>query len=237
LAVFWTLGFAAVATSANPAHPASKAITTTAPKPASNHAPTPTEQAKPSAFERLPALQFLNINTRRRLSARLYNPDGEVVESAAMQLDTLLCDSRDKDHWKSAKLDRRTLQLVYRAAYHFGVSEVQVVSAYRESVRRREGLHAQGRAIDFRLPGTSAASLAAYLRTIPRVGVGVYTHPKTQFVHLDVREHSFHWLDASPPRRHWRERNISSKTLAALDSTYSPMSDWPEGLSTPKPKP
>jgi len=68
---------------------------------------------------------------------------------------------------------------------------------------------------------------------MPRVGVGIYTHPKTQFVHLDVREHSFHWLDASPPRRHWRERNISGKGLDALDSKYTPKDDWPEGFDPP----
>jgi uncharacterized protein YcbK (DUF882 family) len=188
-------------------------------------------------FARLSPIEFLNINTRQRLSARLYDANGNVDESVASEFDTLLCDSRDKKHWKSKRLDRRTLQLVYRAAYHFHVDEVHVVSAYREATRRREGLHAQGRAIDFRLPGVSPAPLAAYLRTVPRVGVGVYTHPKTQFVHLDVREHSFHWLDASPPRRHWRERNISSRALPALDAAYSPVSDWPEGLSAPSSQP
>ena len=31
------------------------------------------------------------------------------------------------------------------------------------------------------------------------MGVGVYTNPLTQYVHLDVRERSYHWIDASPP--------------------------------------
>jgi uncharacterized protein YcbK (DUF882 family) len=197
-------------------------------KPTANATATAT-----SAFDHLLPVQFSNINTRRRLTARLYDPSGHVDESVATQLDELLCDARDRDHWKSTRLDRRTLQLLYRTAYHFHAAEVEVVSAYRKAERRREGMHAQGRAVDFRLPGVQAATLAAYLRTVPRVGVGVYTHPKTRFVHLDVREHSYHWLDASPPRRHWRERNISSKTLPALDAEYSPKSDWPEGLPAP----
>jgi uncharacterized protein YcbK (DUF882 family) len=73
----------------------------------------------------------------------------------------------------------------------------------------------------------TAAALASYLREIPRTGVGVYTHPKTQYVHLDSREHSFHWIDASPPRRHWRERSIGGAGLEKRDALYSPMVDWP----------
>ena len=76
--------------------------------------------------------------------------------------------------------------------------------------------------------------LASYLRELPRTGVGVYTHPKTQYVHLDSREHSFHWLDASPPRRRWRENSIGARDLVVRDGAYTPALDLPEGLaSTP----
>jgi len=235
-ALFSGLVLIAFATRANPARVAQQAARESAQVPRPR--PRPARESKPeSAFARLAPIEFYNVNTRRRLKLRLYDHSGKVDETTALQLDTLLCDSRDRKHWRSTRLDRRTLQLVYRTAYHFNASEVQVVSAYRRALRRREGMHAKGKAIDFRIPGVKAATLAAYLRTLPRVGVGVYTHPKTQFVHLDVRERSFHWLDASPPRRRWRERNISSKTLAELDATYSPSSDWPEGLTVPATKP
>jgi hypothetical protein len=131
------------------------------------------------------------------------------------------------------ELARRTLQLVVRAALHFRVREVEVVSAYRKPGRRREGPHASGRALDFKLPGVPARMLASYLRQLPRVGVGVYTHPKTAFVHLDTREQSFHWLDASPPGRHWREQSLGSAGLAKRDAAYRPANDWPEGLLPP----
>ena len=78
----------------------------------------------------------------------------------------------------------------------------------------------------------TAAALASYLRGLPRTGVGVYTHPKTQYVHLDVREHSFHWLDASPPRRRWREKSIGAADLEARDKRYEPSLDLPEGLTS-----
>jgi uncharacterized protein YcbK (DUF882 family) len=139
-----------------------------------------------------------------------------------------LCDARSPKHHESTRINRRTLQLLFKAAYHFASYEVEVVSAYRKPGRRREGPHASGAAIDFRLRGVSAPVLAAYLREIPRTGVGVYTHPKTQFVHLDSREHSFHWLDASPPRRNWREKSIGAADLGERDRHYSPEQDLPE---------
>ena len=201
----------------------------------SHVAATPTNRVTSrSSFAQLAPVRIFNINTRRQVTARLYDSTGRIDEAVAEKLDALLCDSRDPDHAQTTTINRRTLQLVYRAAYHFHADQVEVVSAYRKSNRQPEGIHAQGRAIDFKLLGVDAPALAAYLRTIPRLGVGVYTHPKTRFVHLDVRDRSFHWLDASPPHRHWRERNISNKTLTSLDAQYSPSWDWPEGLAPPK---
>jgi uncharacterized protein YcbK (DUF882 family) len=116
---------------------------------------------------------------------------------------------------------------LYKAAYHFDAYEVEVVSAYRKPGRRREGPHGTGTAIDFRLRGVDARELASYLREIPRTGVGVYTDRRTQYVHIDSREHSFHWLDASPPRRHWREKSIGARDLEKRDALYNPAHDWP----------
>jgi uncharacterized protein YcbK (DUF882 family) len=181
-------------------------------------------------FELLPAVRVLNQTTREARELRLYDAEGRVDESAALELDQLLCDARDPKHHEVGRLDRRTLQLMYKAAYHFDSLEVEVVSAYRKPGRRREGPHGTGSAIDFRLRDVKAQLLASYLRDIPRTGVGIYTHPKTQFVHIDSREHSFHWLDASPPRRHWREKSIGSRNLPRLDQRYTPADDLPEAV-------
>jgi uncharacterized protein YcbK (DUF882 family) len=157
-----------------------------------------------------------------------------VDEREASRLDALLADTRDPKNCAQISLDRRTLQLAVRAALHFHVVEVQVVSAYRKPGRRREGPHASGKAIDFKLPGVPARTLASYLRTLPRVGVGVYTHPKTLFVHLDDRERSFHWLDASPPGRTWRELPLGGGMgLIKRDAAYARRDDWPENTSPP----
>jgi len=197
-------------------------------------APSPVKELRieplDSVFAHLPALRFTNVNSEQGLDVRFYDGDGRVDERQAEALDQLLADVRDPKAPASIQLDRRTLQLVVRAALHFNAREVQVVSAYRKPGRRREGLHATGKAIDFKLLGVKSPLLAAYLRGLPRLGVGIYTHPRTAYVHLDSREHSFHWLDASPPGRTYRELSIGSRLLPKLDATYTRVSDWPEGL-------
>jgi uncharacterized protein YcbK (DUF882 family) len=214
-----------------------------APAAQTKHAPKPAALAlarmptlKPSAsaatpgvtrFELLSALHIENQTTRETRELKLYDAQGQLDEAAAIQLDELLCDARAPQHHETTRLNRRTLQLLYKAAYYFAAFDVEVVSAYRKPGRRREGPHGTGSAIDFRLRGVSAKDLASYLRAIPRTGVGIYTHPKTQYVHLDSREHSFHWLDASPPRRHWREKSIGAADLEKRDALYDPVQDWP----------
>ncbi|HKO49501.1 MAG TPA: DUF882 domain-containing protein [Polyangiaceae bacterium] len=192
-------------------------------------------QSSPEAtFAGLPALRFSNQSTGQSALVRLYDDVGHVDEREASRLDALLADTRDPKNCEQINLGRRTLQLAVRAALHFHVREVQVVSAYRKPGRRREGPHASGKAIDFKLPGVPARTLASYLRTLPRVGVGVYTHPKTLFVHLDDRERSFHWLDASPPGRSWRELSLGGGVrLIKRDAAYARRDDWPENTSPP----
>jgi hypothetical protein len=89
----------------------------------------------------------------------------------------------------------RLLDLVYRTMRYFEAPLVHVVSGYRRD--RAGSRHTQGRAIDMVIPGVTNEELAAYARTFGFVGVGIY--PKSGFVHLDVREHSYFWVDNSMP--------------------------------------
>lgn len=181
----------------------------------------------PSVFSRLRPLRLCHVNTRECLTARLYDAAGRVDVVTARKLDELVGDFRDET-LEVKTMDRRLFQLVFKAAYHFQVDAVDVVSGYRKARRQREGPHGAGTAMDFKLPSIPAAKLASYLRKSPRVGIGVYTHPRTQYVHLDVRAQSYHWIDASPPHRTWRERSLRSSGLQKLDAAYTPRSDWPE---------
>jgi len=169
--------------------------------------------------EALPPVDVRSVHDGASCSIRLYTPDGEIDEAARMQLEHVATND-GRQH----VLDERLAQLVVKAAYHFHDAHVVVVSGWREHA----GRHTTGEALDFKLDGVHAAALAAYLRSLPRVGVGIYTHPRTQYVHLDVREPSYHWIDASPPGVTWKERRLRDPGQAKRDAAWTPESDLPQ---------
>jgi uncharacterized protein YcbK (DUF882 family) len=99
--------------------------------------------------------------------------------------------SPGKVHPMSARL----LDLVYRSVRHFDARVVRVVSGFRRD--RAGSRHTQGRAVDMTIEGVANERLAAYAREFGFVGVGFY--PKSGFVHLDVRDASYFWVDDSAP--------------------------------------
>ena len=184
------------------------------------------EQAPPTVAwaQKLEPLHVKYVNTENaEADLRLYANDGSVDRIALEQFDELVA----KDGHRHT-IDPRSVQLMVKAAYHFGVKEVVVISAYRPRTRHDHGPHTTGSAIDFQLPGVAARTLAAYLRKEPKAGVGIYTNPRTQFVHLDSREQSYHWLDASPPGIVWREKMLPDPNREVRDAAYVPKNDLPE---------
>ncbi len=163
-------------------------------------------------------VEVAGVATRDRAEVRLYADDGEIDETARETLERVAANDGEPH-----ALAPRVEQLLMRAAYHFGAAPVKVVSAWR----RRASRHGTGEAIDFKLKGVSAWQLAAYLRQLPRAGVGIYTNPRTQFVHLDVREQSYHWIDASPPGVKWHEAQIRDPGAAKRDAAWTPEADLP----------
>jgi uncharacterized protein YcbK (DUF882 family) len=186
------------------------------------------------SFARLPSVHVLNLNGGEHVDVRLYEADGSLRADALRLLDRLLCDWGKPDDVRCAEVDRRTIQLVFRAAYHFGRGEIVIISGYRTPRKRSEGPHASGHAIDFKLTGVSLGALSAHVRTFPRAGVGVYSHPLTQYVHLDSRLQSYHWGDSSGPGAPGGEWSLGGlEVLLRQDRAWSPASDWPEGTRPP----
>ncbi len=104
-------------------------------------------------------------------------------------------------------LEPRTLDMLYRIETHFEAQEIRVMSAVRTPVPGNgQGLHGKGRAVDFVVPGAADIDVARYARELGFVGVGVY--PIGSFVHVDVRERSYFWMDKSGPGHKSRERGI-----------------------------
>jgi hypothetical protein len=169
----------------------------------------------------LKAVDVRMRNTGAQGKIRLYADDGTLDTKAAREFMNVAASVKGANE----PLPTRLVQLVFRASYHFGGANVVIVSATRKGAH---GKHGSGEAIDFALDGVSAASLAAYLRGTPRAGIGIYTHPKTQYVHLDVRDRSYHWLDGSPPGVTWREKLLADPNQAKRDASYASTNDLPE---------
>jgi hypothetical protein len=170
--------------------------------------------------EKLTPVEVEGVGSRERKRLRLYASNGEIDPTARAEFERLAAGaSEDEPH----ALAERLLMLVFKAAYHFAGAPITIVSGWRD----RAGRHTAGDALDFRLLGVQSPRLAAYLRGLARVGVGIYTHPRTQFVHLDVRDQSYHWLDASPPGRKWREMQLRDARAAKRDAAWTPESDLP----------
>lgn len=175
----------------------------------------------PWAVELAP-LKVVCANTGESATISLYGHDGALDPGALEAFSRIAADSNGY-----SPLSPRLLQLAVKAAHHFRASTFVVVSAFRQKRRGKTDHHTAGEALDFKLPGVDYRRLAAHLRGYPLVGVGVYTHPKTQYVHLDVRDRSYHWLDASPPGVTWREALMADPGQAVRDGSYTPESDLP----------
>ena len=173
-------------------------------------------------------VDVLNRNTDARGKVRLYDEHGVLDRGEARAFMRIAGSTKvqpDDASEDDERLDLRVVQLAIRAAHHFGGASISIVSATRVGAR---GKHGTGEALDFALDGVKASVLAAYLRGTPRAGVGIYTHPRTQYVHLDVREHSYHWIDGSPPGVTWREQLLADPRQAVRDASWSPSMDLPE---------
>jgi hypothetical protein len=111
------------------------------------------------------------------------------------------------------EVSQRLLDLVYHAAQHFQVWHVHLVSGIRHD--RGGSRHSHGLAADIVLPGVEDEELAYYFRAQGFVGVGVYT--RSGFVHVDVRDRSFFWIDPSPPDRHLKIRPVRADEARLAD--------------------
>jgi hypothetical protein len=66
------------------------------------------------------------------------------------------------------------------------------------------------------VPGAKDDDVARFARDLGFVGVGVY--PSSGFVHIDVRDRSYFWVDASGPGKRNRERGILGDLAKKADA-------------------
>jgi uncharacterized protein YcbK (DUF882 family) len=159
-----------------------------------------------------PLLALFALNTRDRIELRAANDRGGFSASDLDRAAMSLCES-----WtgNAHPIEPRLVDLVYQVQRHFGAREVRVVSGYRTPRGREGSNHGKGRAIDFVVPGVPDTDVASYARTLGFVGVGIY--PVSGFIHLDIRDRSYFWSDASAPGHRNRERGILGDLAASSD--------------------
>jgi hypothetical protein len=147
--------------------------------------------------------------------------DGGFSDEDLQRAATAFCPKETKN---VHPISPRLLDLVYRAMRHFEAPLVHIVSGYRPD--RAGSRHTQGRAVDFVLPGVTNEQLADYVRTFGFVGVGIY--PKSGFVHLDVRDASYYWVDNSLPDERSRGIPVDGNLAAASDRAAAARGEAPD---------
>lgn len=146
--------------------------------------------ASPQNYER--TLSFRHLHTDETLKT-VYWIKGHYIPEALSEINHFLRDFRTGE---ATRIDRHLMDLLYAMRRRLGTAEpIHIVSGYRspatnDRLRRRSkgvarnSLHMQGKAVDLRVPGHGARTLATLGRELKAGGVGYY--PRSNFVHLDV---------------------------------------------------
>ena len=138
------------------------------------------------------ALSFYNTHTRERLSV-IYKRQGQYVPESQEKVNHILRDHRSGD---VHPIDPKLLDFLYDLLTEVGNhGVVHIISGYRSPETNhklrlgskrvaKRSLHMQGKALDFRLPGTDTAVLRKAARKMKRGGVGYYR--KSDFIQIDT---------------------------------------------------
>lgn len=160
---------------------------------------------------------FSSVNTGEEAAVRLFRPDGTLDSAAVLKVRRICRDWRTStDH----ELDPRLLSLVYRLAAELDTPQIRVISGFRAPRPGNHSHHGEGRAIDLVVPGIPIDRVAEVARGFGHVGVGTY--PTSGFVHLDVRDRSFFWVDRSGPGQRNRLRQVRRTQAWSADHGFDP---------------
>jgi uncharacterized protein YcbK (DUF882 family) len=175
------------------------------------HQPPPKPATRDANGRPQLVLQALNMTDRVTLTAA-----SDQGGFSAADLDRAAHVLREPGSGNEHPVDPHVLDLVYRVATHFSAPEIRIISGYRTPRAGRHSNHGRGRAIDLVVPGASDEDVAKFAREQGFCGVGVY--PVSGFVHLDVRERSYFWVDTSGPGKRNRTRGILADLAAKSDA-------------------
>lgn len=144
-------------------------------------------------------MSMRNVNTKERFDNLWVirhdpqNPDKQWVGKRARKRLTHFL--RDWRTGKSKHVPERLLWNLYLVGQRFD-APIEIVSAYRHN-ERKSSRHKQGVAVDFRVVGVDNREVWNYCKRFDNVGLGLY--PGSGFVHMDLRDRSYYWIDESGP--------------------------------------
>ena len=164
--------------------------TSSAQKTDNTSAETPSPKSYDPAGPR--SLHLFNTHTQHSINATFYR-DGKFDERALQKLNFFLRDHRENEAIVMDKMLYTQLWAIQQVANPKGV--IQIISGYRtpktnQMLKSRSNgvaknsLHMQGRAIDFRMPGSSTRGVRDIARALNAGGVGYYS--SSDFVHIDT---------------------------------------------------
>jgi uncharacterized protein YcbK (DUF882 family) len=138
-------------------------------------------------------LRLYDVNAERSISVSPFLPDGQCSPHGFSLLrEFMRC--RRTGHTMDMSAD--LVRLLMRIAKRFDNAELHVISAHRAVdgvVTSERSQHGKGTASDIRIEGVPIEALAAVARQEGARGIGMY--PKSRFVHVDVREKPYSWVD------------------------------------------
>lgn len=120
---------------------------------------------------------------------------------------------RDSRNGKVRRPPDRLLYQLYQVQQHFD-APIDVVSGYR-GWARKTSRHFKGWAVDFKVEGVDPRVVWNFCKQFKEVGCGHY--PTSGFVHMDIRDKSYSWIDMSGPGE--PARYVKEQTAGAPKET------------------
>jgi uncharacterized protein YcbK (DUF882 family) len=136
------------------------------------------------------SVSFVRIKKTKRMKIKLIKKNGVVRPQGRRALASLA-------NYTRVRMHPRLADLMQRVAERFPGREIVIFSGYRPPLRgrKKQSMHAKGRAVDFKVQGVSNELLYEFIASLDRVGAGYY--PNSLHVHLDTRDKKYLWTDVS----------------------------------------
>lgn len=130
------------------------------------------------------------VNTGEQVEVAIDLASGELDQGSYRALRHLM---RCRRTGAEVPIDPRLIETLYQMSQRTG-EKILLISGYRApAYAAPASYHVRGMAADIRIPGMTALMVRDLARAIGVRGIGYY--PRSQFVHVDMREESFFWTD------------------------------------------